>query len=164
MNPDFYLAQWALGWTDLQAGKPSEAIPELDKAGAIDAPPFVVGYLGYVYAAAGQQRSKAETILADLNRMSSRRFVSPYCTALVHLGLGDKPGALDELEEAYAVHSQMLLLIKMDKVFDPLRSEPRFIVLLKKSGPRQVTPRIVLSECPTRNVTSFFSEAGARKR
>jgi hypothetical protein len=37
--------------------------------------------------------------------MSSRRFVSPYCTELIYLGLGDKGQALGELEKAYEVRS-----------------------------------------------------------
>ncbi len=66
------------------------------------------------------------------NHMSVRRFVSPFCTAMIYLGLGDKRRALDGLEKAYEVRSQWLANLKVDNVFDPLRSEPRFIELLKK--------------------------------
>jgi len=57
-------------------------------------------WLGYAYAAAGEH-DKAEAMIAVLNQMSSRRFVSPFCTALVYLGLGDKERALDGLDKAY---------------------------------------------------------------
>jgi hypothetical protein len=66
--------------------------------------------------------------------MSSRRFVSPFCTAVIYVGLGDKMRALDGLEKAYEARSWSLLWLKMDKIFDPLRSDPRFIELLKKVG------------------------------
>ena len=66
--------------------------------------------------------------------MSSRRFVSPFCTAIVYLGLGDRERALDGLEKAYEARSQWLTFLKVDRVFDPLRSDPRFIELLKKVG------------------------------
>jgi len=133
LDPNSFFAQWALGWTDLAAGKFNEAIPELEKARAMDSPPFVAGYLGYAYAAAGE-RAKAEAVIAELNQMSSQRFVSPFCTAIIYLGLGDKEWALDGLEKAYEARSQWMLWLKMDRIFDPLRSEPRFIALLKKVG------------------------------
>jgi len=36
------------------------------------------------------------------------------------------------LEEAYEARSWLLLHLKMDRMFDPLRPEPRFIALMKK--------------------------------
>jgi hypothetical protein len=66
--------------------------------------------------------------------MSSRRFVDPFGPALVYLGLGDNQRALDLLEKTYKVRSQDVLWLKVDKIFDPLRSEPRFIALMKKVG------------------------------
>jgi tetratricopeptide (TPR) repeat protein len=131
LDPNFYVAQFYIGWADLDAGKFSEAIPELEKARVTDAPPFFAGSLGYAYAMNGE-RGKAQAILADLNQMSSRRFVSPYCTAIIYLGLGDKERALDELQKAYEARSQFLVILKVDRMFDPLRSDPRFIELLKK--------------------------------
>jgi adenylate cyclase len=133
LDPNVFFVQWALGWVNLQAGKPAEAIPELEKARAMDSPPFVAGFLGYAYGVTGQ-RAKAQEIIAELNQMSSQRYVSPSCTALVYLGLGDKGRALDGLEKAYEARSVWLTFLKEDKVFDPLRSEPRFIALLKRVG------------------------------
>src|SRR6202521_5824832 len=133
LDPTFYLAQFCLGWTDIEAGKFGESIPELEKARAMASPPFVTGFLGYAYAAAGE-RTKARAMIAELNQMSPRRFVSPYCPAIIYLGLGDKQRALDGLEKAYQAHSQWMPTLKEEKVFGPLRSEPRFIALLKKVG------------------------------
>jgi len=131
LDPSFFFAQWGLGWTDVEAGRFNAAVAELEKARAMDSPPFVTGFLGYAYTASGD-RAKAQATIAELNQMSSRRFVSPFCTAIVYLGLGDRPRALEGLEKAYEVRSQWLTLLKVDKVFDPLRSDPRFIALLKK--------------------------------
>jgi tetratricopeptide (TPR) repeat protein len=131
LDPNLYLANWALGWADIEAGQFGEAIPELEKARTTDSPPFVAGWLGYAYAKNGE-RDKAQAIFAELNQMSSQRFVSPFDTAVIYLGLGDKPRALDGLEQAYKVRSQWLTFLKVDRIFDPLRSDPRFIELLKK--------------------------------
>jgi hypothetical protein len=54
--------------------------------------------------------------------------------ALVSLGLGDHAAAVDYLEKAHAADSEWLAWIKMNRMFDPLRSEPRFVALLKKLG------------------------------
>ena len=91
-------AQFAIGWIDIEAGKFNEAITEMQKARAMDSPPFVAGWLGYAYAKAGE-RTKAEATITELNQMSSRRFVSPFCTAIIYVGLGDKragPGRIGE--------------------------------------------------------------------
>ena len=76
MDPGFYFAQFTSGWIDIEAGKSNQAIAELQKAQAMDAPPFVTGFLGYAYAASGDS-GRAQAILAELNRMSSHRYVSP---------------------------------------------------------------------------------------
>jgi adenylate cyclase len=131
LDPNFYVAHWALGWIDIEAGKSSNAIAELEKARVTDSPPFVAGWLGYAYAAAGE-RSKAQATIVELNQISARRFVSPFCTALIYLGLGDTEQALDGVDKAYEARSQWLIQLKVDRIFDPLRSDPRFIKLLKK--------------------------------
>jgi adenylate cyclase len=133
LDPGFVVAHIRLGIIDFEAGKFTEAIAELEKARAMDPSPLVAGFLGYAYAKSGD-RDKAQAIIAELNQASSRQYVSPYYIATVYLGLGDKQRALDGLEKAYEARSQWLTFLKVDKTFDPLRSEPRFIALLKKMG------------------------------
>jgi len=50
----------------------------------------------------------------------------------VDLGFGDHVRALDNLELALAGDSQMIAWLGRDVMFDPLRSEPRFMALMKK--------------------------------
>ena len=70
--------------------------------------------------------------LEDLKRRSRNGQVAPFNLALVHLGLGDHGRALDYLEQAYASDSEFMVWLGQDHLFDPLRSEPRFIALLEK--------------------------------
>jgi len=70
--------------------------------------------------------------LADLRKRSLHGQVPPFNMALVYLGLGDKARAVESLERARDADSQWLGWLGRDRVFDPLRSEPRFVALLKK--------------------------------
>jgi len=70
----------------------------------------------------------------DLKKRSLHGSVTPFNRALIALGLGDRAATLDALEQAYAADSQWLGWLGLDKIFDPLRSEPRFVALLKKLG------------------------------
>lgn len=55
-----------------------------------------------------------------------RQTCSCICFALVHGGLGDKDQAIAWLEKAYKERSDFLLVLRVDPLFDPLRSDPRF--------------------------------------
>jgi len=100
-------------------------------ADAPEAPPFVSAFLAFAYGAAGD-RARALTELANLKKLSPDGTVLPFNLALVHLGLGDRARAIDNLEQALAADSQMMAWLGQDRIFDPLRSEPRFVALVKK--------------------------------
>ena len=133
LDPSYFFPVMIDGWADLDAGQFSGAIPALEKAKAMEAPPFVSAFLAFAYGAAGK-RVHALIELANLKKMSADGTVQPFNMALVDLGLGDRSGALDNLERARAADSQMMAWIGRDTIFDPIRSEPRFVALLKKMG------------------------------
>ena len=54
--------------------------------------------------------------------------------ALVYEALGENDNALTCLEKSYERREEALLSIKVDPKVDPLRSDPRFMTLLKKIG------------------------------
>ncbi len=131
LDPTFFFPQMQLGWIALEQGKVRAAIPELEKAAAMESPPFATAYLGYAYGAAGD-RARALATIEELKKKSVRGYVPPFNLAIVHLGLGDLESAIDLLEQASADESQWMMYLKFDRIFDPLRSNPRFIGLMKK--------------------------------
>lgn len=131
LDPTFFFPQMQFGWIDLQQGNVRAAIPELKKAAAMESPPFATAWLGYAYGAAGD-RTRALATIEELTKKSPNSVVAPFNLALVHLGLGELERAMDYLEQASAVNSQWTMYLKVDRVFDPLRSNPRFIALMKK--------------------------------
>jgi TolB-like protein/Tfp pilus assembly protein PilF len=131
LDPTYFFPVMVEGWAELDAGRFADAIPALVKANSMGAPPFVTAFLAFAYGAAGDRR-RALTTLADLKKMSPGGTVLPFNMALVNLGLGDRVRAMDNLEQALAADSQMMAWLGQDRIFDPLRSEPRFVALLKK--------------------------------
>jgi TolB-like protein/Flp pilus assembly protein TadD len=133
LDPTYFFPLQAYGWIDIQAGKVEDAIPHLQKAEAMGSPPFVSAFLAYAYGASGDHaRARAE--LEDLKKLSPRGSVTPFNLALVALGQGDHGRAVSYLEQAYASDSEWLGWLGRDRMFDPLRSDPRFAALMKKLG------------------------------
>jgi eukaryotic-like serine/threonine-protein kinase len=133
LDPTFFFPPFMEGWMEIQAGKVSDAIPQFQKAKTLGAPPFLTAWLGYVYGVTGD-RAHAMAALEELKASSLKGYVPPFNLAIVHLGLGDRTRALDYLEQAYASNSQWMPYLRGDRIFDPVRPEPRFAALMKKMG------------------------------
>jgi tetratricopeptide (TPR) repeat protein len=119
----------ARGFAYLKVGKFQEAIEDLEEAQSPGLPtdPF----LAYAYARAGQTE-KAVRLENQLAARSRQQYVSPMVLALVHIGLGQKSVALDDLERGVEEHSYNAMYLGTESAFDPLRQEPRFQALLRK--------------------------------
>jgi len=132
LDPNFYLAHFVWGWIEIQRGTNyAKAIEELGLAQSMETQPFITAHLGFAYARNGQ-KDKAMEILQGLDRLASQRFVSPFCQALVYLGLREDDKAIDWLEKAYEGGSIWMGWLKVESIYDPLRSNPRFQALYKK--------------------------------
>jgi hypothetical protein len=76
--------------------------------------------------------AEALKLLAQLEALSRKQYVSPYYVAIVYLGLGRNDLAMNWLEKAYADRSNGLVFLKVEPELDPLRSDARFIALQNK--------------------------------
>jgi serine/threonine-protein kinase len=81
--------------------------------------------LGYALAVAGK-RDEALKIVRRLDELSKQRYVSPYHTAVVYAGLGEKERALDLLEKARNERFNWMPFLQVEPLFDALRGEPKF--------------------------------------
>jgi len=131
LDPTFFFPVMTDGWIDLEAGNYREAIPKLERAVTMDAPPFVTAYLAFARGAAGD-RAGAMAELETLRELAGDAPVLPFNLALVYLGLGERDRAIDYLEQALEADSQMLGWLGYDAIFDSLRQEPRFVALLRR--------------------------------
>jgi serine/threonine-protein kinase len=86
---------------------------------------------GYAYATQGDTAA-AERTLAELQRIATTRYVSPFSVARIYIALGDRTRAMRWLERGYAEHASEMVTIKVDPVLDALRSDTRFTQLMKR--------------------------------
>jgi Flp pilus assembly protein TadD len=96
------------------------------------APEYLSG-LGYAYARSGQH-AEAAKLLQQLERLSHRRYVSPYNFAGIYAGLGDTKLAFAWLDKAVADHAPELVLLNVRDEMDSLRSDARYAQVRKRIG------------------------------
>ena len=73
-------------------------------------------------------------MLARLEDLAARQYVTPVGPALVHTALGEREAAFDALERAYEVRSMRVLLLTLDPRWEPLHDDPRFADLVQRVG------------------------------
>ena len=70
--------------------------------------------------------------LRELEQMAKRQYVSSTAFADIHLGLGEKEKALDWLEKSIRTRRSACWYLKVDPIYDRVRTEPRFQALVQK--------------------------------
>ena len=134
LDPNSVPGRVVLGWVYEQQKKYPEAIAELEQAVSLSNRQEVpLAGLGRVLAKSGRKRD-AEKVLAELNRRSRVRYVSPCLIALVQAGLGQRDQAMSSLEQGLVNRDQWMLCLKVDPLLDELRGDPRFRSLLRNVG------------------------------
>jgi DNA-binding winged helix-turn-helix (wHTH) protein/TolB-like protein/Tfp pilus assembly protein PilF len=119
-----------LGFVYIQQGRSEEAIAEFQTVVKLSQRnPNWLALLGYAYATAGK-RDEANAILKELN--DQKQLVSPFETALIYIGLGEHEQAFTLLEKAYNERAWQMGLLKVEPIFDPLRSDSRFTDLMRR--------------------------------
>lgn len=89
--------------------------------------------LGYTYAAIGRRRD-ALRLLRELTKRAHKQYVSPYAFALIHTGIGNKDQAFAWLKTSYEERASTLPFLKTNPTLATLRSDPRFLALLRRIG------------------------------
>jgi Flp pilus assembly protein TadD len=133
MDPNYAFAHYVLGLVYLQKSSLGNAVAELQKAVDLErGNPEYIAYLGLAYARAGNQRD-ASKILAELQELSKHRYVSPASMAPILLYIGGKQDeGFEALEKGYEDHYGYMCWLKVDQIFNPFRSDPRFQALLRR--------------------------------
>jgi TolB-like protein/DNA-binding winged helix-turn-helix (wHTH) protein/Tfp pilus assembly protein PilF len=117
----------------LEKGEYPEAIAELEKTKSFREERVYIRQTAYLHARMGR-RPQAQAELAKALRLSKDKPVSSGAVALTYAALGNKDESFSWLERAYAEKSSFMTTLKFWSVFDPLRSDPRFVDLIDRVG------------------------------
>jgi eukaryotic-like serine/threonine-protein kinase len=111
-----------------------EAIQELEKARALSGNnPLILGPLGSCFAGCGE-RKEVQTILDELERMSSSMYVAAITRAMVFLGMRDVPSAFLWLENAARAREILVCYLAVGPIYDCIRGDPRYREMLQRIG------------------------------
>jgi Flp pilus assembly protein TadD len=133
-DPHFWITHLILGRVYIQQRKYPEAIMEFEKAREFSrGNSEAIASIGYTAALAGD-KAKARAVLEELKVLSTQHYVPPHNMALVYDALGDQDEALAQLDKACDERDVRVTLLKVDPRWDSLRSNPRFITILKRIG------------------------------
>jgi len=131
-EPDYWIVHAILGQTYLAMGRVDDAIRQLERASALlPDNPRNLGLLGDAYGRAGR-RGDALKLARELTALSRERYIPPIYSAMIYMGLGERPQAIALLEKAYAERSNWMVLLNTEPEFDSLRSDPRFLDLVRR--------------------------------
>jgi TolB-like protein/DNA-binding winged helix-turn-helix (wHTH) protein/thioredoxin-like negative regulator of GroEL len=133
IDPNDFHARLTLGLALEQKGQFSTAIVELQKATELSNNSIWLNFVAHAKARAGD-RAGALRILADLQALSRRTYVTPWSFVHIYAGLGDKEMAFYWLEKCYQRREHDLVFSKVWSTMDGLRSDPRYLDLLRRVG------------------------------
>ena len=131
-DPDHDRSRATLGWALLRQGRVEEGLAELERAVELSPDNTMwMGQLGQALAEAGREE-EARSILRDMEARIAGGEGTAYHLAYVHTGLGEYDRALDVLETAVEGRKGAAYGLKGSFLFAPLRSHPRFQMLLDR--------------------------------
>ncbi|HXA49627.1 MAG TPA: protein kinase [Candidatus Acidoferrum sp.] len=131
LAPGFGMAYLQIGLNLLAQGKNKEALVEFEHAHERMSPASPFPLIGYVQARSGN-RQAALDMLRQIGDPAKRHRGAAFDKAVLYLGLGDRDQAFASLNEDVDRHAPLIELVKVDPFFEPLRSDPRFALLLRR--------------------------------
>jgi TolB-like protein/Tfp pilus assembly protein PilF len=134
LDQNFVVGRWNLSQAYIGKGMYAEAIALNEQS--LQANPtsqFALRDAGYAYARSGR-RKEANELIDRLKEIAKTQYVMSCRIASIHGALGEKDKAFAELEKAFAERDWDLYRLKADPFMDPLRDDPRFKELLRRTG------------------------------
>ncbi|HYA17249.1 MAG TPA: protein kinase [Bryobacteraceae bacterium] len=132
MSPNYYLAHAMLGQVYTGAGDFNEALECYGRARVADVDSRFVDSLEAMTLAAAGRRAEALALLARITGKAATGYISPVSIAYIYTFLGDKDRAFAELERGIEERDPNILGLKSNPIFDRLRSDERYGILLRR--------------------------------
>ncbi len=143
MDSTFVAAHSVLGNSYLQDGQFDKAMAEYEKVlelskGVTPVETSMKAVIAHAYVKTGK-RAKAKKLLNELLASSENSEqttppvgLSPHSVAEIYGALGRKDEAFAWLDKAYDQHDMQMVSLKVNPTLDPLRSDQRFVELVRR--------------------------------
>jgi serine/threonine-protein kinase len=118
-------------------GRPDSALREMETYARVGPDePVTPGYRLFALAAAGKW-AQAKSLRAEILRGTADK-PGDANAFFAHLAFGDRAGALTSLEQSFKAGTSQLITQSpsCDPIMQPLKSEPRYVALMKSAGLR----------------------------
>ncbi len=133
-QPNNVTALCYAGFCYMVQGRYAEALAELYKArAAAPRSPDVISILGLVSGLAGQ-RAEALRYQAELKALARQTYVAPSHYSGIAAGLGDWDRYFALMDKCVEEGLPAIRGLKTDPIYDVVRGDPRFAVLLRHAG------------------------------
>jgi len=133
LGPTFWYPYWWLSITYALSGRSDEAIAAAEKAKELSGDnALALGLLGRAYGLAGRT-AEARQLLEELEVRRRSSYAPSSSIAMIYRGLGDLKKGLEWWTRGVEEHDLVLVLsLKSEPGYDPLRARPAFQALLRK--------------------------------
>ena len=133
LDPNFFYSHMFMGDCLTQLKKYDEAISEFQETLRITPRnTAVMARLGYVLGIVGRKR-EALDLLKLMEQTRQSEYTSAGLQAWIYAGIGDREHTLESLEKDENQRGTTTLFLRDDAKLDLVRTDPRFIALLKKT-------------------------------
>lgn len=133
IEPNFAEAHFQLALAYEGKGKYEKAANSFQKSVELFEDPTMRGWIARERALSGK-KDEARKLLEELKILSKQQYVSPYMIAIGYAALGDKEQAFQWLEKVYEDKSYYVVWLKVDPIWDPLRTDSHFQDILRRVG------------------------------
>jgi TolB-like protein/DNA-binding winged helix-turn-helix (wHTH) protein len=132
MEPNFPRANM-IAFAYVQEGRYAQALADVENWRRVDNSDWILSTQVYVNGRAGHT-TQARRAIDKLHSLDRTHLIDPLVFVGAYIGLGDKDQAFAWLDKSVANHSPGLTALKVDPIYDPLRNDPRFQVILRHIG------------------------------
>ena len=134
LHPQFSGVYFDLGVSYAQKGLNQEALAAFEKLREYGGDEFTVLIaLATSHLQMGDPE-KAQSYLDELDRLAQTRPLSPPGRAILEIARGNLDRAMDHLEQAFDENASALAYLQCEPLFDPVRTHPRYAVLIERIG------------------------------
>ena len=141
LQPDFYRAHQLCGLANLHKGNLPAAVEHLQSAVALTKGTGRASVLlASALVASGRTEDARRVFASSIEARKSKPSAMEF--ALFFAAIGELDSAFEWLERAYEEHDAELLWLSVDPIYDKVRQDPRFRVLLSRIGKPPIGQRL----------------------